>query len=140
MRDYANTSADVQRRHASALALIFLLLGFANTTRAETNLPPWAGIERIGPPVSYYPNMERYRSTTTNQHDPAFFLIPRDAVTQDTYKRCIDASDPASLASKAQRGLNGPRDFLPVLATYAQTGDRKWGRAIVAMLQDFHGP
>ena len=139
MRDYAKTGADVQRRHASALALIFLLLGFANTTRAGTNLPPWAGVERIGPPVSYYLNMERYRFTKTNQNDSAFFPIPRDAVTQDTYMRCIDASDPASLARKAQRGLNSPRDFLPVLAKYAQTGDRKWGRAIVAMLQDFHG-
>lgn len=48
MKDYAETGPDVQRGHASALALIFLLLCLANTTRAGTNLPPWAGVERIG--------------------------------------------------------------------------------------------
>ena len=66
MKDYAKTGPDVQRGHASALALIFLLLGFANAARAGTNLPPWAGVERIGPPVSYYLNMERYRFARTN--------------------------------------------------------------------------
>ena len=40
MNDYAKTGPDVQRGHASARALIFLLLCFANTASAVTNLPP----------------------------------------------------------------------------------------------------
>ena len=95
--------------------------------------------EPLPPSTRYFVDVERYRfGTKPNPDDPAFYPIPQDEVTQETYFHYVDACDPASIAKQPDRGMSGPQAFMPVLAKYVQTGDRIWGRACVAMLKAFH--
>ena len=100
---------------------------------------PWAEVERIGPPNQNYVDVERHRFGATDVNNQAFYPIPQERITRETYMRAIDASDPEALARSPQRGERGPASFVPVLAKYVQTGDRFWGEAIIAMLEDYHG-
>jgi len=100
--------------------------------------PAWAQVDRVGPPNQNFIDVERYRFGTANMADPAFYPIPQDTITRATYMRAIDAANPRRLADNPKRGEQGPAVFLPVLAKYVQTGDPLWGRAIIAMLQDYH--
>ena len=84
-------------------------------------------------------DVERYRfGSNPSPDNPAFYPIPQDEVTRETYFKCIDAFDPASIAKNPNRGMGGPPAFMPVLAKYVQTGDRVWSDACVAMLKAFH--
>ncbi|MFM9011204.1 MAG: hypothetical protein ACKON8_10125, partial [Planctomycetota bacterium] len=92
-----------------------------------------------GPPTRYAPDVEHYRFRgACDLADPAFYPVPRDPVTRDTYLRCIEAYDPAEIASRPDRGMDGPRVFMPVLVKYVQTGDERWATACIAMLEAFH--
>jgi len=105
---------------------------------ARTAAPP---IERIGPPTLYSPSVERYRFGDYSPgliSDPAFYPIPQDPVTRDTYLRWLEEMDLARLADTPKQGLWGPAQFMPVLVKYVQTGKRRWGEAIIAMLKDWH--
>ena len=52
-------------------------------------------------------DVERYRfGSNPNADDAAFYPIPQDEVTRDTYFQCIDALDPASVAKNPNRRPN----------------------------------
>ncbi len=91
------------------------------------------------PSTRYMVDVERYRfGSNPSPDNSAFYPIPQDEVTRETYFKCIDAFDPASIAKNPNRGMGGPPAFMPVLAKYVQTGDRVWSDACVAMLKAFH--
>ncbi|NCF87940.1 MAG: hypothetical protein GWQ08_20860 [Verrucomicrobiaceae bacterium] len=91
------------------------------------------------PSTRYMADVERYRfGSNPSPDNPAFYPIPQDEVTRETYFKCIDAFDPASIAKNPNRGMGGPPAFMPGLAKYVQTGDRVWSDACVAMLKAFH--
>jgi len=122
------------------IAATTLLVGmaYAATSHIESTVEAWADVERIGPPNQNFIDVERYRFGRMDMTNAAFYPIPQDAITRDTYMRAIDAANPRALAAQPQRGTGGPVTFLPVLAKYVQTGDAFWGRAIVAMLKHYH--
>jgi len=98
-------------------------------------------VQRVGPPTVYSPSVERYRFGAYGPgliSDPAFYPIPQDPVTRDTYLRWLEEMDLAKLADTPRQGLWGPQQFMPVLVKYVQTGKRRYGEAIVAMLKDWH--
>ncbi len=125
-------------RAAHVLALLAaansLMICTADTTAAgETPACP-----RV-PPTRYLVDVERYRfGGTCDPRNPAFYPIPREAVSRESYLRCIDALNPAEIARHPNRGMDGPRVFMPVLVKYVATGDSAWGDACLAMLQAFH--
>jgi hypothetical protein len=114
-------------------------LGGAEADRAASEPPAWGEVQLLGPPTRCAVDVARYRfSGTCDLGNPAFYPVPQEEVTRDTYMRCIDALDPAEIARQPQRGLDGPRIFMPVLVKYVQTGDAAWGDACIAMLEAFH--
>jgi len=98
----------------------------------------WRDVEALGAPTRYFVDVERYRFGTTDVRNPAFYPVPQDPVTRDTYLRCIEDMKPAEIARHPNHGMEGPRVFLPVLAKYVQTGEAAWGDACIAMLKAFH--
>ncbi|HOX40508.1 MAG TPA: hypothetical protein PL033_21220 [Candidatus Brocadiia bacterium] len=98
----------------------------------------WEKIDHIGPPTLYSPSVERYRFGATDVSNPAFYPIPREPVTRDTYLQWLEEMDLFKVADTPKLGLWGPQRFTPVLVKYVQTGDRRWGEAIVTMLKDWH--
>ncbi|MFM7207250.1 MAG: hypothetical protein ACKO4T_11355 [Planctomycetaceae bacterium] len=125
--------ASASRRWA-ALAVAAAAMSGAMAGEAVTaDEPPVVPATRYAPDVAHY----RFRGLC-NLADPAFYGIPREAVTRDSYLRCIDALDPAEIADRPDRGLDGPRVFMPVLVKYVQTADPAWGEACIAMLRAFH--
>ena len=114
--------------------LLFLPVGFAQKLDDVRAKQP----ELIGVPVRYHIDVERYRFGQTNVDDPNFYPIPQDKVSRHSYMQCIDAMNPSLIASNPQHGMNGPQILMPVLAKFAQTGDRRWSDACIAMLIDFH--
>ncbi len=135
-----------RRRPTTTLLCLLALLsirqqGFMGPTLhagESIQVPAWAEVERIGPPNQNFIDVERYRFGTTDVRNPAFYPIPQQRVTRDTYMQAIDAANPRTLAERPERGTRGPVVFLPVLAKYVQTGDPFWGNAIVAMLRHYH--
>ena len=122
---------------ALACCTALLCAEHASADPAQT-VPDGAKAERAGPPTMYSHPVGRYRYGEPNVSDPAFYPVPQDPVTRETYMRCIDAADPAEIARHPDRGMGAPTAFLPVLAKYVQTGDRALGEAIVAALKSFH--
>lgn len=95
--------------------------------------------EMDSPVPRYSIDVERYRfGANPNTDDPEFYPIPQTPVTRSHYLQAVDGWDPAGIASNPNRGMDGPRIFMPVLAKYVATGDSKWGIASVAMLKAFH--
>jgi hypothetical protein len=86
----------------------------------------------------YFADVERYRFASVNVNDPHFYPIPKKPVTRDTYMKWLEDSGMLERANQPRRGLNGPRELLPALAKYVQTGAPKWGRACIEMLKDYH--
>ena len=75
----------------------------------------------MGPPTRYAPDVGHYRfHGRCDLADPAFYPIPPDLVTRDSYLRCLEAVDPAGIARTPERGMDGPRLFMPVLVKYVQ--------------------
>lgn len=95
----------------------------------------------LAPPTIYSPSVERYRFGAYGPSlvsDPSFYPIPQDPVTRDTYLRWLEEMDLFTLADTPKAGLWGPQRFMPVLVKYVQTGERRWGEAIIIMLKDWH--
>ena len=89
----------------------------------------------------YSPSVERHRFGAYGPSvvsDPGFYPIPRDPVTRDTYLRWLEEMDLFRIADTPKQGLAGPQQFLPVLVRYVETGERRFGEAIIAMLRDWH--
>ena len=104
-----------------------------------TNQPPWAEAQLQGPPTRYAVDVEHYRfRATCDVGNPSFYPVPQDTVTRETYLRCLEAQNPAEIARNPNRGMDGPRVFMPVLVKYVQTGDAAWADACIAMLKAFH--
>jgi hypothetical protein len=118
------------------------LLAAANaltTSGTTTNQPAWAEAQPQGPPTRYAVDVEHYRfNSTCDVGNPSFYPVPQDTVTRETYLRCLEAQNPAEIARNPNRGMDGPRVFMPVLVKYVQTGDAAWADACIAMLKAFH--
>jgi hypothetical protein len=75
----------------------------------------------VGPPTRYAPDVGHYRfHGRCDLADPAFYPIPPDLVTRDSYLSCLEAVYPAGIARTPERGMDGPRLFMPVLVKYVQ--------------------
>lgn len=94
--------------------------------------------ELVGTPTRYFVDVEHYRFGKPDVNNSDFYPIPQDAITRDSYLRCIDAMEPQQIAANTNRGINGPPTFMPVLAKFVQTGDSKWSDACISMLKDAH--
>ena len=77
--------------------------------------------ELVGPPTRYFVDVEHYRFGKSDVDNSDFYPIPQDAVTRDSYLRCIDAMEPQQIAANPDRGINGPAALMPVLAKYGAT-------------------
>lgn len=126
-----------------AVAMVWALgaagLEGAEADRESPEGPAGNDVQLLGPPTRYAVDVAHYRfNGVCDPADPAFYPVPQEAVTRDTYLRCIDAFDPAEIARHPRRGLDGPRIFMPVLVKYVQTGERAWADACIAMLGAFH--
>ncbi|MBW7862840.1 MAG: hypothetical protein H3C30_00330 [Candidatus Hydrogenedentes bacterium] len=118
-----------------ALATLWTVAGGEEPADAA---PPWDGVERVGPPTLYSPPVDRFRFGTPDVSNPAFYPIPQDPVTRDTYMKWMEEMELFDVAKTPNAGLGGPQNFMPVLVKYVETGERQWGEAIVAMLKDWH--
>lgn len=94
-------------------------------------------VERIGPPTFYAPPVERYRVGAPDVNNPAYYPIPKTAVTRATYMAWLEQSGLLDYAKQPKLGVSGPTLLLPALAKYVQTGERHWGEACIAMLKDY---
>ena len=123
----------------SLRALLLLTPIAAIATDASNQPPAWAEAQLQGPPTRYALDVERYRfNGTCDVGNPSFYPVPQDTVTRETYLRCLEAQNPAEIARNPNRGMDGPRVFMPVLVKYVQTGDAVWADACIAMLKAFH--
>jgi hypothetical protein len=98
---------------------------------------PGRNVERIGPPTFYAPPIERYRVGAPDVNNPAYYPIPKTAVTRVTYMAWLEQSGLLDYAKQPRLGMSGPTLLLPSLAKYVQTGERHWGEACIAMLKDY---
>ena len=106
---------------------------------ATPNQPPWTEAQLQGPPTRYAVDVEHYHfNGTCDVGNPSFYPVPQDPVTRETYMRCLEAQNLPELARNPNRGMDGPREFMPALAKYVQTGDAAWADACIAMLKAFH--
>ena len=95
-------------------------------------------VDRIGPPTIYSAQVDRFRFGATDVSNPAFYPIPNDAVTRETYLAWLDDNGLFPLVDTPKLGESGPQRYMPILVKYVQTGERRYGEAIVAMLKDWH--
>ncbi|MCP4613942.1 MAG: hypothetical protein GY845_35085 [Planctomycetes bacterium] len=119
----------------SASVWLFILVLCSEGSSLQSD---WNKIDRIGPPTRYFPSVDRYRYSSVDIRNTTFYPIPQDPVTRESYLRSINAVEPKKIAQQPNRGMDGPRAFMPVLAKYVETGDAQWGNAIIAMLKAFH--
>ena len=116
-----------------------LVVTASHPVHAADQSPPWAEAVLDGPPTRYAPDVEHYRfHGSCDLADPSFYPVPREPVTRETYLRCVEAQNPADIARTPNRGMDGPRVFMPVLVKYVQTGEQEWATACIAMLEAFH--
>lgn len=97
--------------------------------------------ERLAPPTLYSPPVDRGRFGAYGPGlvaDPSFYPIPNEPVTRATYARWLEEMGLFRLVETPRLGIDGVQQYLPVLVRYVQTGDRRHGEAIVAMLKDWH--
>ncbi|MCP4643695.1 MAG: hypothetical protein GY851_24830 [bacterium] len=134
------------RLAALAVPLVFVAASFGTTSlpvvrAASGAASPQASplpAERVAPPTMYSPSVERYRFGVPDVSNRAFYPIQHKPVDRSTYMSWLEEQGLSKLADSPALGLEGPRCFMPVLAKYVQTGDRRWGEAIVTMLKDWH--
>jgi hypothetical protein len=119
----------------SAIVWTFIFGSYADASSQETE---WNQVDRIGPPTRYFTDVERYRYGSVDIKNHSFYPIPQDEVTRKSYLRSINAAKPDEIAKEPNRGMDGPKVFMPVLAKYVETGEALWGEAIMAMLKAFH--
>ena len=127
-----------QRGWLPATLMLAALSGLVVGEEPEAIPPVWRAVDRIGPPKLYSPPVDRYRFGATDVANPEFYPIPRGPVTRDTYLDFLAELGLFGVVDTPAQGLAGPQRFMPVLVKYVQTGERRYGDAIVAMLQDWH--
>ena len=117
--------------HSIALCSLGLLpLGFTGSFAQEP--------ERIGAPTQFFVDSERYRFGYADMSNPAFYPIPNEVITRETYMQCLESMDLEALASHPNRGDGSLVAFMPVLAKYVQSGEKRWAEACVEMLKQYH--
>jgi len=117
--------------HSIALCSLSLLpLGFTGSFAQEP--------ERIGAPTQFFVDSERYRFGYADMNNPAFYPIPNEVITRETYMQCLETMDLETLASHPNRGDGSLVAFMPVLAKYVQSGEKRWAEACVEMLKQYH--
>jgi len=117
--------------HSIALCSLSLLpLGFTGSFAQEP--------ERIGAPTQFFVDSERYRFGYADMNNPAFYPIPNEVITRETYMQCLESMDLEALASHPNRGDGSLVAFMPVLAKYVQSGEKRWAEACVEMLKQYH--
>lgn len=128
------------KRITSSCSLLLLVAACAaETTSGAAPIPEWSDVQLQGAPTRSMVDIERYRfGGACDVRNPAFYPIPQDPVTRDTYLRCSEEMNPAEIARNPNRGMGGPQAFMPVLVKYVQTGDAQWSEACIAMLKAFH--
>ncbi|MCA9201073.1 MAG: hypothetical protein KDA87_26215, partial [Planctomycetales bacterium] len=92
----------------------------------------------IGSPTRYMIDVQRYRFDWPNVQNTAFYPIPQDRVDRAAYMKSINAMQPERIAENPNRGMDGPRAFMPVLAKFVETSEPKWADACRKMLDAFH--
>ncbi len=70
--------------------------------------------------------------------NPAFYPIPNEAITRDTYMQCLEIMDLEALASNPNCGDGSLVAFMTVLAKYVQSGEKRWAEACAEMLKQYH--
>lgn len=90
------------------------------------------------PASRYFVDVERYRFSWPDLNNPAFYPIPQEPVSRDSYLKAIEETHPDELVKNPKHGMNGPRAFMPILVKYVQTGDPKWSHGIREMFHSFH--
>jgi hypothetical protein len=81
----------------------------------------------------YSSSAERYQFGAPDLVNPAFYPIPPEPVTRQTYWRWLEDFELFKLADTPDLGLWGPQRFMPVLVNYVQSGERRLGEAIIAV-------
>ncbi|HIG29292.1 MAG TPA: hypothetical protein EYQ50_16480 [Verrucomicrobiales bacterium] len=99
---------------------------------------PWGNIDRIGAPTQFFINSERYRFARPDVNNPQFYPIPQNSITRDTYMRYMESLNLEVLAKNPDRGEQGLRAFLPILAKYVECGEAQWAEACISMLKHYH--
>lgn len=126
-------------QHAFLMCILLTQGGVAADPETSTEREAARGaVERIGPPTYFAPPVERYRLGAPDVNNWAYYSIPTTEVTRDTYMAWIEQSGMLEYAQQPKLGMSGPTLLLPTLAKFVQTGQRHWGEACVAMLQDYH--
>ncbi len=121
------------------IAILSLLIISPTIMGQQSSLPPWAGVELVGAPTKNFIDSERFKfGDTINMNNKSFYPIPNLTITRDTYMQILESLDLEAFAANPNRGLGGFDVFLPILAKYVQTGDDKWGLAIIEMLKNAH--
>jgi len=90
------------------------------------------------PTAIFTPNLNRLIDSSNNSNDPSFSLrqLP---VSRQTYFKWLQFSKHIGYAENPEaHGQYGPRHFMPVLAKYVESGDQKYGKACIRMLEAFH--
>jgi len=119
--------------------LTSVIIVFSATVNANDNAKPVPkkDVLRLGPPTMFFADVERYRFSSMDVNNPAFYPIPRTPVTRDTYMKWLEECGMLDYVNHPRRGMSGPMQLLPVLAKYVQTGSAEWGRACIDMLKDY---
>lgn len=100
----------------------------------ETRSP---NVEAAGPACMFMPDLNRYAEYRTSPPE-RLCPIPTLPVTRETYFKWLEFSRHFAYANDADtHGIYGPRHYLPVLAKYVQSGDDKYGRACLRMIEQF---
>lgn len=94
--------------------------------------------QRVGPPTYYIQDAMRTMQRTPDEFHLQFYPVPTAPVTKATYMAWLEDSGLLDYVNEPKRGLVGPAELLPVLAKFAQTGERRFGEACVLMLKDYH--
>ena len=126
---------------ATGLAALLPLQAEQPSQAPEATPRPEAEIERLAPPTIYSPSAEHFRFGTYGPalvSDPEFYPIPQDPVTRETYVQFMDELGLFKVVENPKQGLAGPQQSLPILVKYLQTGERRYGEALVIMLKDWH--
>ena len=94
--------------------------------------------ERIGAPTQFFVDSERYRFANADMSNPAFYPVPNETITRDTYMQYLESMDLEALASDPDRGESSLVAFMPVLVKYVESGEKRWADACVEMLKQYH--
>ena len=117
-------------RIISALCLLSLIQ--AVTTMGNALEP-----ERVGAPTQFFVDSERYRFGQADLKNSAFYPIPNETITRNTYLQILEGLDLNALAANPNRGEGGLGAFMPVLAKYVESGEERWADACVEMLKHY---